>query len=173
MVTTELKTYQVLSYKHNGRIHRIWHSSSLVKRTDSYIALANNSTLIEESDGRVWQSRDPAVTIFLKDEWFNVICMLRPGGIYYYCNIASPFIEKDNTIMYIDYDLDLSLSPSNHIKVLDEIEFYQNAYEMEYPPKIDIITKSTLLKVMDKLKKREFPFDDQHVVECYQLLKEY
>lgn len=173
MVTTELKTYQVLSYKHNGRIHRIWHSSSLVKRTDSYIALANNSTLIEESVGRVWQSRDPAVTIFLKDEWFNVICMLRPGGIYYYCNIASPFIEKDNTIMCIDYDLDLSLSPSNHIKVLDEIEFYQNAYDMEYPPKIDIITKSTLLKVMDKLKKREFPFDDQHVVECYQLLKEY
>ena len=77
MVKTDLKTYQVLSYKHNGRIHRIWHSSELVKRTDDYIVLANNTTLIEESDGRVWQSRDPAVNIFLNDEWFNVICMLR------------------------------------------------------------------------------------------------
>jgi protein associated with RNAse G/E len=173
MIVTAENTYQVCSYKHDGSVHRIWQKSMLVKRTDEYLALVNNSTLIQESDGRVWQSRDPAVTYFFKDQWYNVICMLRPSGIYYYCNIASPYVEKDNTILYIDYDLDLSLSPNDNLKVLDEIEYYQHAFEMEYPPKIDIITKSTLKSLMHKLMNREFPFSDEQVLECYQLFKEY
>ena len=30
------------------------------------------------------------------------MCMIRNNGVYYYCNIASPFIFDDNAIKYID-----------------------------------------------------------------------
>lgn len=172
-MNTQAREYRICSFKHDGKIHRIWQKTTLVKQCDEYLALVNNSTLIQESDGRIWESRDPAVTFFFKDQWFNVICMLRPGGVYYYCNIASPYVEKDNTIFYIDYDLDISLSPSNHVKILDEVEYYEHANQMKYSPKIDIIAKATLLEIKERLMKHEFPFDDQSVMECYQLFKEY
>ena len=173
MIQTAEKTYKVCCFKHDGHLHRVWQKSYLVTKNDEYLALANDSTLIQESDGRVWQSRDPAVTFFFTKEWFNVICMFRPNGIHYYCNIASPYIEKDNTIFYIDYDLDLSLAPNNTLKILDEIEYYQHAYDMKYPTRIEIIAKSTLSRLRSMVVNREFPFDDQKVLECYKLYKEY
>ena len=43
-----------------------------------------------ESDGRMWHTREPAIWYMPKHKWYNVICMIRKTGVYYYSNIASP-----------------------------------------------------------------------------------
>ena len=53
---------------------------------------------------------------FYKDRWFNIIEQLKDYGIYFYCNIATPYIIDEKVIKYIDYDLDLRVFPNVSFK---------------------------------------------------------
>ena len=79
--------------------------------------------MVTESDGRTWVTREPAICYFHAKQWFNVIGMLREDGIYYYCNISSPFALDDEAIKYIDYDLDVKVFPDMTYHILDEDEY--------------------------------------------------
>ena len=96
--------YQIQCYKHNKKIHRAWDEAVLLEIHDDYLIFGNEKTKVTESDGRTWRTKEPAVLFFFKDNWYNIIGQYKKDGIYYYCNIASPFIIEDNTIKYIDYD---------------------------------------------------------------------
>ncbi len=80
---------QIHSYKHNGQLHRVWESSTVLKSTAEILIGANDRTMVTESDGRTWITREPAIVYFHAKYWFNIIGMLRTDGIYYYCNISS------------------------------------------------------------------------------------
>lgn len=81
---------QIHSYKHNGSIHRMWEETTILKGTQSLVIGANDRTVVTESDGRTWITREPAICYFHANYWFNVIGMLREEGVYYYCNLGSP-----------------------------------------------------------------------------------
>ena len=85
-------TIEIQSYKHNGQLHRVWEQSLVLKGTDTVVIGANDKTQVTESDGRTWITREPAICYFHSKYWFNIIGMLRNDGIYYYCNISSPFV---------------------------------------------------------------------------------
>lgn len=103
----EHKIYQIHSYKHDGSIHRVWEKSVLLDETDEYIILGNNKCKVIESDGRTWYTKEPAIIYFFKNKWYNIIAMYKKRGLTYYCNISSPCVIEENTVKYIDYDLDL------------------------------------------------------------------
>jgi len=159
--------YKTISFKHDGTFHRSWDKACLIEENDDYIVLANTHAYVHESDGRYWQAKDPAVTIFFKKQWINIICMLRQTGVYYYCNIASPYVIENGLITYIDYDLDVSKSPNGQVKVLDENEFHENKLILNYNEKIQSICFSTMVYAHQKCKNGEFPFDDEKVHEYY------
>ena len=115
--------YEIHAYKHNGSIHRAWDEAVLLENHDDYLIFGNEKTKVTESDGRIWRTKEPAVLYFFKKDWFNIIGQCKDNGIYYYCNMASPFIIEDNTIKYIDYDLDLRVFPDGSFKVLDRGEY--------------------------------------------------
>ena len=58
--------------------------------------------------------------------------MLRKDGVYFYCNLSSPFVYDQEAIKYIDYDLDVKVFPNSSYKVLDEDEYKRHTVEMEY-----------------------------------------
>lgn len=140
---------EIHSYKHNGKIHRVWKYGVVVEISDDYLVVVNENTRVFESNGRIWHTKEPAVCFFFKNRWFNIISMIRNNGILHYCNIASPFIWDNEAIKYIDYDLDLKIFPNNRIKVLDEREFELHAQTMEYPDKL----KNIILEELEYLKK--------------------
>lgn len=92
----------IVSFKHNGKVHRSWHQTTLIEENEDCFVVASMHSLVVESDGRRWLANEPAVSIFFKKEWFNVVAMLRDDGIYYYVNIASPSVMDDGMIKYID-----------------------------------------------------------------------
>ena len=124
-------------YKHDGNIHRSWDEAVLLKKNDDYIVFGNNKTIVTESDGRTWRTKEPAIMYFFKDKWFNIIAQIKKDGIYYYCNIASPYIIEENTIKYIDYDLDLRIFPSGDYKILDKGEYKYHKRIMNYSDELD------------------------------------
>ena len=154
------------SYKHDGNIHRSWDEALLIEETDEYIVFGNEKTKVIESDGRSWKTKEPAVLFFYKNSWYNIIGQCKKDGIYYYCNIASPFIIESNTIKYIDYDLDLRVFPDGSFKVLDRGEYNYHKSKMKYSEEIDSIVKDEITNLIEKLRKKEFPFNSE-IIEKY------
>ncbi len=155
-------------FKHNGSFHRCWDRGFVVENNPDYIVIASKKAKVLEANGRKWFTKEPAVTIFSKKEWWNVICMLKKDGICYYCNIASPSIIDKDTIKYIDYDLDAKLFPSNDIRVLDEKEYIHHKSTYNYGDDLDTVLRFTTNEVVKKMKERSYPFIDESIRKYYQ-----
>ena len=149
---------QIHSYKHNGSIHRVWQETMVLKGTKNIVIGANERTLVTESDGRTWLTREPSLCYFHGEHWFNIICMLREDGVYYYCNMSSPFVFDNQSIKYIDYDLDVKVFPDMTYTLLDEDEYEQHRKEMNYPDEIDKILKRNLNILVGWIQQRRGPF---------------
>ncbi len=158
----------IYSFKHNGTFHRLWEDTILLEQKDDYIVVGNIKAKVTESDGRFWEAREPAITFFSVHSWFNVICMIRPTGIHYYCNIASPCVIIKDTVNYIDYDLDVGMSPEGNIRIFDEGEYHKHAELMGYSPELDYALKKAMYDVIKKCKNHTFPFVDDIVNDYYQ-----
>lgn len=164
----EGEKFIIHSYKHDGSIHRAWDEAVLLDEFDDYLVFGNEKTKVTESDGRSWKTKEPAVLFFYKDKWYNIIGQCKKDGIYYYCNIASPFILEDKTIKYIDYDLDLRVFADGSFKVLDRSEYNYHKAKMHYSDKIDQILKSELTDLIELAKTRSGPFDHEIVKKYYE-----
>lgn len=154
-------------YKHNGTIHRFWDRGLVLENNDDYLIVATKRAKVVENNGRCWFTKEPAVTIFSKKEWWNAICMLKKDGICYYCNIASPSIIDNETIKYIDYDLDAKLFPDKVIKVLDEREYKRHRRQYGYNSDLNKILRYQTDEIVKKMKDGEFPFIDSKINEYF------
>lgn len=163
---------KIHSYKHNESIHRSWDEAIYLGTEKNYEVFANNKTLVIESDGRIWKTKEPAILFFSKDSWFNIIGQIKTTGIYYYCNIASPYVIEEDTIKYIDYDLDLRVFPDGSFKILDRGEYQYHKKMMKYSVEIDKIVKKELSNLIEIVKKKEFPFNEETINKYYKKYKE-
>ena len=150
---------QIHCYKHNGKIHRTWDEAVLLDIKKNYLVFGNNKTKVTEAEGNVWRTKEPAIIYFFKDKWFNIIAQLKKDGIYYYCNIATPFIIEDNTIKYIDYDLDLRIFPNGDYKVLDELEYKYHSRVMNYSEELDFVIRNSLQELIQCYESQLHVFD--------------
>lgn len=165
---------QIQCYKHNGKIHRAWDEAILLDYKKDYIVFGNNKTQVIEAEGNVWKTKEPAIMYFFKDRWFNVIAQLKKDGIYYYCNIASPFIIEDNTIKYIDYDLDLRIFPKGDYKILDKGEYKYHKRIMNYSEELDIVINNAMKDLIELYNKNYIIFNkasNYNYFEQYNSLK--
>ena len=150
-------------FKHNGTLHRCWDRGLVLENNPDFVVIATKRAKVIESNGRRWFTKEPAVTIFSKKEWWNVICMIKTDGICYYCNIASPSIVNKDYIKYIDYDLDTKLFTNNEIRVLDEKEYAHHRATYQYGDDLDTVLKYTTQVTIKRMKERVFPFDDERI----------
>ena len=114
------------------------------------MVFGNNKTLVIESEGTTWKTKEPAVMYYFKNKWYNIIAQMKKDGIYYYCNIATPYIIEDNTIKYIDYDLDLRIFPKGDYKILDKLEYEYHKQKMGYSEDLDIVINNALKELINE-----------------------
>lgn len=168
------KKLQIQCYKHDGNVHRFWDEAVVLNVERDYIVCGNNKTTVIESDGSVWQTKEPAVMYYFKNKWYNIIAQFKKDGIYYYCNIASPYIIEDNTIKYIDYDLDLRIFSNGKYKILDKMEYLYHKKEMGYSDDLDKVINNAMTKLIHDYKCKMWAFDsknNQNYLNLYQNLK--
>ncbi|KGX87686.1 hypothetical protein N781_11635 [Pontibacillus halophilus JSM 076056 = DSM 19796] len=159
---------QIHSYKHNGQLHRIWDQTMILKGTQNVVIGANDKTKVVESDGRTWITREPAICYFHSKYWFNIIGMIRTDGVYYYCNVSSPYVYDDEALKYIDYDLDVKVYPDMTYVILDEDEYDQHRQEMNYPHVLDQILKNNLNHLIRWIRQRKGPFSGDFIDQWYE-----
>ncbi|MEG0329827.1 MAG: DUF402 domain-containing protein [Longicatena sp.] len=157
----------IQSYKHDGSLHRTWAMGYVIEANEQRIVAVTNKTLVSESDGRKWVTREPAVCFFYPNKWYNVICMIRKTGIHYYCNLASPSIYDGEAIKNIDYDLDVKVSPIGKTLLLDEDEYEQHGREMGYSADLDKAILRGLDRLMVDIRLRNSPFEHSEINKLY------
>ena len=158
-------------YKHNGTLEHISDEVVVLENNEDVLICGNGKTKITEKDGRSHMTNEPAVLYFYKNKWFNVIGQLKKYGLFYYCNIATPFLIDNGVIKYIDYDLDLRVFPDGGFRVLDRNEYNYHKKIMHYPDEIDRIVKNELTKLIEMKKKGEGPFNKENINYYYNLFK--
>ena len=174
MINEELilgKKYLIHAYKHDGKIHRSWDEAVLLEIHDEYLVFGNEMTKVTEADGRTWRTKEPAVLYFFNKNWYNIIGQCKKDGIYYYCNIASPYIVEEGAIKYIDYDLDLRVFPDGSFKVLDRGEYKYHKSIMRYSEAIDSILKSELTNLINLVRQKELAFQPGTIESYYEKYK--
>ncbi len=159
-------------YKHNGYLDRTSDEATVIYNDEEVLVVANNHTTLTEHNGESHTTNEPAVLFFFKHKWFNVIGQLKKKGLFYYCNIATPFIIDGYTIKYIDYDLDLRVFPDKSFKVLDRKEYRYHKKMMRYSKELDYIIESALTELIELKKKEVGPFQENLVEKYYQIYKE-
>ena len=154
-------------FKHDGTVHRTWDRGLVLENNENYIVIASKRAKVIESNGRRWFTKEPAVTIFSKKEWWNAICMLKNDGICYYCNSASPSLIDNEYIKYIDYDLDAKLFPNGDIRVLDQKEYAHHRETYKYGDDLNTILQYETRVIVERMNQKVFPFEDEVIKKYY------
>ena len=163
---------KIYCYKHDGSLEHTSDEAIVLEIKDDVLVCGNGRTRITEKDGRTHMTNEPAVLFFYKDHWFNVIGQFKKYGLFYYCNLASPYVIDGKIIKYIDYDLDLRVFPDGGFRILDRNEYNYHRKIMNYPEDIDKIVKNELSYLIDKKRKEEVPFDANMIKKYYETFKE-
>lgn len=161
------KKIVIHSYKHDKTLHRMWKNATILEDNDEYIIVANKRTKVVESSGRFWYTREPSVSFFFKDHWYNVIAIIKKGEVTYYCNVGSPVLIDEEALKYIDYDLDLKVDSDFSYKILDIYEYKVHQEIMQYPEDIKLILAKEMLNLKARIDKRLVPFDQGFVLSWY------
>lgn len=155
-------------YKHDKNIYRSSDKALILDINDEGIVVGNNHATVTKANGRTWQTKEPAIIFFYKNKWYNVISQLKDNGIYFYCNIATPYIIEDGAIKYIDYDLDLRIFPDGKYKILDTDEYELHQKEMNYSDEINLIIKNELDDLINTYKMKKGPFNFALIQKYYE-----
>ncbi len=153
--------YEIQCYKHDGNIHRAWDEAVVLDIKKDYMVFANNRTKVTEAEGVTWRTKEPAIMYFFKNRWYNIIVQMKKDGIYYYCNIATPFILEEGKIKYIDYDLDLRIFPKGDFRVLDKLEYEYHKKKMGYSNELDLVLKKALSDLINDYRSNDFMFNTE------------
>ena len=164
-------TLVIHCYKHNGVIYESSRVAYVLDIKDDYIVLGDENVLITKKDGRTWHTKGSAIMFFYTKRWFNIIAQLKEDGIFYYCNIASPFVIDAYALKYIDYDLDLRVFSDGAFKVLDRNEYNYHKKLMNYPKEINYIIKEELSNLIEMKKASEFPFNKESIDYYYDIFQ--
>ena len=160
--------FKIHCYKHNGKIYQTSDETIILDIKDEYIVCGNSMVNVAEKDNS-YKTKELAIIFFYKNHWFNCIAQLKSFGLFYYCNIASPYIIDENVIKYIDYDLDLRVFPDGGYKILDQSEYNYHKKKMKYSDEIYYIVKNELKKLVDMKKNNIGPFD-KNLINYYKNL---
>lgn len=174
-------SYVIKSFKYNGSLHRMWMENWLIPQEKlapehrDYIVLVNYRTRIVESSGDEWTSKVPAVSFFIPKKWFNVVALLEDTGTRYYCNIASPPYKTKDTVTYIDYDLDVIVSPepSRGYTVVDEEEYEAHKHKYRYSAEVQQKVKQGVRELLDRIRKKDHLFEDSAVLQYFEEWKRH
>ena len=159
---------KIHSYKHDKKSHRVWNNVTVLDFNEEVLVVGNYKARVVESNGRYWNTKEPAICFFYSNEWFNVIAMLKEDGIHYYANIASPAIVDNGYLKFIDYDLDYKLFPNGDSKVLDENEFHDHMTTLKYDKELIDKVRSSLNEVMEIAKCEKFPFKKEKILQYFE-----
>jgi uncharacterized protein len=151
---------EVRAYKYDGLLHRTW-PAELIRQEGSLIVL--DGTFVDEVDhdllGMI-AGGTHSLEYYWLDRWYNVFRFAQPNGELrnYYCNINKPPVFADETLSYVDLDLDILVEPDFSYRILDVEDFEANAERYRYPAEVLTNARQAIVELENLIQTRAFPF---------------
>ncbi|UUM19868.1 MULTISPECIES: DUF402 domain-containing protein [unclassified Mycoplasma] len=162
-----LKVGQIINvqgYKFNGFLYRQWNSAKVIFNNSRHIVLFLHRTKVSDYNKKInyWRYSENALWFFPKNSYFNAILLLkRNSKIYHYINLASKPVFEDETIKFIDFDLDIKCYPGKDIQLVDRDEFLKNSVLMKYPVQFKKTVFDEITRVFELYANYKYFFNPQ------------
>lgn len=156
----KLKRLTIEARKLDGCPHYSW-DGYVLKQTKDYLLVANipGRTLHHHRRATVYTYDNYSLEFYPFEADFTVgLDIERTGEMSYYCNICLPSVLQDETLSFIDLDLDL-VYRNGVWQVVDEDEFMENQRLYHYPVELIERTRASLLNLQERIAQQQFPFD--------------
>ncbi|TDV24456.1 hypothetical protein BCF59_0427 [Mycoplasmopsis mustelae] len=157
----------VQAYKHDGFLYRQWTNAKVIFHNKKHVVLALRGTRVLESrnSAKGWKYKDDAIWFLPKRSLYNTIVLLKKGvGSLYYTNIASYPIFEDNTIKFIDYDLDLKSYPNKDLQIVDKEEFKTNSNKFNYSHRLKEKIFNEITEVVNLYNNEAYFFNEEIIL---------
>ncbi|WP_406615258.1 DUF402 domain-containing protein [Mycoplasmopsis hyopharyngis] len=133
---TKFKKVNVQAYKFDGTLYRQWNKALILRDTADHYVLLLKRTRVYEIPYSTWTYKEYVLWFLPKKSMYNALIILKPNENFVYVNLASTPIFENNTLKFVDYDLDIKAYPGQEFKIVDKEEFIDNAKKFGYPKKM-------------------------------------
>lgn len=155
------KKITVNARKFDNSIHKSWKCKLLTENTDYWIFLGKFEREINHSQLGIIRRGTISYEYYWTHKWFNVFRFHEPEGDlkYYYCNINFPPKFENNTLDYVDLDLDILVKKDLSFEILDQDEFEENAKIYNYSSDLKTKIGQAVEELLEIIQQRQFPFN--------------
>lgn len=158
----------VNSLRFDLSVRRSW-ACRLIERKDNELTLigAFDNDVDHANLGRILAGTISCEYFWL-DRWYNVFRFHEPGGEFrlFYCNICLPPLITDESLSYVDLDIDVVVGPDGKAAILDTEDFERNSVCFGYPENVKRRVFETVVEVLGQIREKKFPFNT--VNDCNQ-----
>ena len=156
-----MKEITINSRKFDGKIHRSWKANLIDETNEIFLFVGEFETEVRHPHLGVIRPGTISYEYYWKDDWFNVFRFHQPDGKFrnYYCNINKPPFFKDNTLDYVDLDIDILVWEDFSFQILDLDEFDENVRKFGYSENLQNKVQKILSTLLGLIKSKTFPFD--------------
>lgn len=152
---------RVASLKFDGRLHRSW-PARLARREGPLLVLEGVfETKVQHTLLGTIAAGTLSTEYYWTDRWYSVFRFREPSGRLrnYYCNINRPVEFDNDTLSFVDLDIDVLVAPDFSYTVLDEDEFEAHAEQFGYDEALRERVRASLADLLGLIETRDFPFD--------------
>ncbi len=151
----------VNSRKLDNTVQRSWNAKLIERNTTLLILCGEFKSEIMHKHLGVIRRGTLSYEYYWFDRWFNIFRFHEPDGSLrnFYCNINKPPVFKNNTLNYIDLDIDVIVWKDFRKEVLDVDEFEENTKKYRYSEQIIKKTNDSLSELLELIDNRHFPFN--------------
>ena len=149
------QTYRVNSRKFDGSIRRSWKCEFVSSDAEKIDLVGSFQQTVEHPDLGIIEAGTVSHERFYFNRWYNYFVFEQPPGTLrnYYINICMPPEIVDQTIDYVDLDIDLIVWPDGRWQTLDLEEFEANRLAFGYPVDVTDRALATLAELEDVVRK--------------------
>ncbi|GIU81134.1 MAG: hypothetical protein KatS3mg006_0198 [Pyrinomonadaceae bacterium] len=156
-----MKVLNINARKLNQKTQKSW-QAELITQNEKFILLSG------QFEKEIWHPHLNVIRrgtisyeFFWWEKWYSIFRFHEPDGKFkiFYCNINLPPIVSDNTLDYVDLDIDIIVREDMSYKILDLEEFQQNSLKFSYPEEIVKKCFKSLCELQAMINARSFPFN--------------
>jgi len=138
------------SRKYDGTIRRSWQCRLIGQSGTKLTLMGEFVESVEHPELGLIRKGTISYEYYWLDRWYSIFRFLETDGSLrnYYCNINMPPTFENETLDFVDLDLDILVWPDARYKVLDRDEFEVNSQVFKYPEAIVTKAKAALDEVI-------------------------
>jgi protein associated with RNAse G/E len=169
-----MRKVRVVSKKYDGSLRDEYETDLYLESDEAVILFSVPGLRYYDHRKAAWfASPDGLLEIYFKQRWYNVwhIAEQVSNRNLIYVNLALPATLRENTLEWVDLDLDYRLHLDRKVELLDQADFDHTTQRLRYPSSLLEHVRAACQEIESGLTRQEYPFDHERQVELYRRIK--